>query len=148
MATESTITPNLYEVSGHGIQVSYMRTSITGEPRFHYQDAQVTLDFAGDEIGTLDGGNLGTFVTVTIKKSIDADFTTFTLIVPQINLAGAEVHFSTVGITTQHHFLASAPNLIKGPLQNYHCIHLLGAASVVEFIAGQTGQPATGAQAA
>ncbi len=131
MAQQNT-TPNDYELAGHGTHVTYTTSSINGQPQFHYKDAVYDLNFSGDQIMAMDG-NIGIAVTVTLKRSVDADFTTFTLMLPHINLAGSESHFSALGILTQHHFLASNPNLITGPHESYHAVTLHGTARSVQF---------------
>lgn len=141
-------TPNLYELSGHGIQVTYSTRSFAGPPQFQYKDSHADLTFSGDEIETQDGGILGTFITVTIRKSIDSDFTTFTLLLPQIGSAESDVHFSTLGIVTVHHRTLAGPRFIHGPLQQYHAYTLFGTAQTVEFLAGGPGKPSTKSQPA
>jgi hypothetical protein len=131
MAAQSS-TPNLFVLQGNGLQVTYATTSIAGEPTFQFNDGQQDQNFSGDAISVVDS-DIGAQVTVTTRKSIDADFTTFTLLVPEIVLTGTEVHFSTIGIITLHHFFASAPNLIKGPHEEYHSYDLQGTASFVMF---------------
>lgn len=131
METQS-LPANLFELHGHGLHITYTATSLGGQPQFHYQDGHTDQNFSGDAL-RVEHSEIGSLVTVTIQKSVDSDFTTFTLVVPEIHLAGKETHFSTLGIVTLHHFLASNPNLITGPLETYHARDLHGTAQFVEF---------------
>jgi hypothetical protein len=49
------------------------------------QNAVQSLQFAGDQINTIET-QLGALVTVFIRRTIDAGSTTFTLLVPRVNL--------------------------------------------------------------
>ena len=62
--------PNLYEVHGHGIHVTYSTTSITGKPLFNYHDAAQTKNFSGDQIQV---GSLGGCTIPQAAKSISTD---------------------------------------------------------------------------
>ena len=48
MATNNT--PNLYELSGEGITVTFSTTSIDGKPRFTFKKGRQTLSFSGNQI--------------------------------------------------------------------------------------------------
>ena len=74
MATKQ---PNLYELSGNGIHVTYSTTSITGKPLFNYHDSFQTRNFSGDEIQTVDT-ILGQLVSVFLVRTIDSGSTSFT----------------------------------------------------------------------
>jgi hypothetical protein len=76
---------------------------------------------------------IGTLVTVTIFKTIDSGSTSFTLIVPRVNLDQAtSVPIFTEGITTLHRF-SIVPALNHGQTELYTVVHLTGTASSVEF---------------
>src|SRR5262245_21077186 len=85
--------PNLFEVSGYGIQVTYSTTSLDGQPHFNYQDTHQSKLFIGNQIHT-ETTELGTLVSVLLQQTPDAGSTTFTLVVPRINLR----QFDTVNI--------------------------------------------------
>jgi hypothetical protein len=57
--------PNLYQLKGHGLHVTYSTSSIDGRPRLSYQDTHQMHSFVGDEIRT-DPSEIGTLVTVTL----------------------------------------------------------------------------------
>jgi hypothetical protein len=132
MATAAVQTANLFNLKGDGLTIEYSSSSITGKPQFQYSDGQANQTFTGNEI-KVTKSDIGSLVTVTIRKSVDANFTTFTLLLPEIHMDGSETRFSTIGIETLHHFLASAPNLIKGPVETYQTHQLQGTARSVEF---------------
>ena len=125
------VLPNFYQVQGDGIFVSYSTTSLAGQPQFSYQDSQISKTFTGDEIRVVDT-EIGKLVTVTTFLTIDAGSTSFTLVVPRVNLTLFEtVEISTIGITTVHRFLIVGP---RHGQQDFYTSHpLTGTASFFEF---------------
>jgi hypothetical protein len=96
--------PTLYELSGRGIHVTYSTTSLQGKPLFNYHDAFQVKNFSGDEIQTVDT-ILGILVTVFLIRTVDTGSTTFTLLVPRVNLPPSNsANITTEGITTLHKF--------------------------------------------
>jgi hypothetical protein len=94
--------PNSYALSGDGIKIDYSSTSVDGSPRFRYEEGSETRDFKGKEIRT-EETELGTLVTVTTKLTPDRGSTTFTLLIPRINLGTTNsADVTTNGITTMH----------------------------------------------
>jgi hypothetical protein len=83
--TRPTPTPNLYVLHGPQLHITYATTGIDGQPHFTYQDLQRALHFTGDEIRTAEL-EIGTLVTVTIQLTVDAGSTSFSLLVPHVNL--------------------------------------------------------------
>jgi hypothetical protein len=68
-----------------------------------YQDAHRSLIFRGKAAQVVPVADLGTCVTVTLQKPIDADWTTATLLVPNVVLAaGQPTTVQTDLITTVH----------------------------------------------
>ena len=125
-------TANLYQVHGHNLHISYTPTSIAGQPRLTYHDAQQTLNFEGDAIRSVES-EIGTLVTVTIFRTIDSGSTSFTLLVPHVNLdQAASVPIVTEGITTLHRF-SIVPTLNHGQTELYTAVRLVGTASFVAF---------------
>ncbi len=124
---------DLYQVHGHGLQVTYSTSGIDAKPHLGYHDATLSLSFTGDQIRTQDTED-GTLVTVTIRPTIDSGSTTFTLLVPTVNLdmdTSAPIH--TIGITTQHRF-SIIPALRHGQTELYRVTRLTGTASAVQFL--------------
>ncbi|WP_292697714.1 MULTISPECIES: hypothetical protein [unclassified Nostoc] len=130
-------TPNLYNFTGYNskgdkVSINYSTSSFTGKPLFNYQDQKQTLNFQGDEIRTVET-EIGTLVTVTIKKTVDTGSTTFSLLIPHINLGYSnEVKIVTNGITTLNRF-STIPQFNQGQKQTYTIIHLKGTAQAVNF---------------
>ena len=123
--------PNLFSLSGGGLTVSLALSGFDGKPHFSYQDSHQSLNFSGDDI-TIEETALGTLVTVTLVRTPDFGDTTFTLLVPRINLLGATSHvIHTVGITTMHR--TTIAGLGHGQLTTYHVTRLSGSAAQVQF---------------
>ena len=99
------VQPTTWVLAGGGIHVRYS----SAEPTLHYQDSHLVLDFAGDAIRIVEVPDVGTLVSVTIVMTIDSGSTTFTVLLPLVNLPAppllpAWVPVTTEGITTGHHF--------------------------------------------
>ena len=94
--------PNLYELSGDGIKITYTLEPILGGPQFNYDDGKLSRLFKGDEIRTEDT-EIGTLVSVTIHLEIDTGSTSFTVVIPKVGLGQSTSEpITTIGITTVH----------------------------------------------
>ena len=124
--------PNLFELRGGGIKVTYSTSSFDGKPQLTYEDQKVSLTFQGEEIRSLDT-EIGLQLTVTLGQIPDLQTVTLTLILPMINLQGNEGRFRTQAIVTTHRTSIGGPDLVKGPLQLYRVRPLRGIARVVVF---------------
>src|SRR5947209_4211298 len=134
MATNKTAIdkkPNFYELSGDGIQVTYSTTSFEGQPHFNYHDANGSKSFVGEQIRTVET-EIGTLVSVTIHLTVDAGSTSFSILIPHVNLRiGTSVAITTYGITTFHKFsIFGAPN---GQAETYTAHSMQGIAAEVFF---------------
>jgi hypothetical protein len=115
--------PNLYEVSGGGLHVTYSTTSFAGPPLFNYHDAFQTKSYSGSEIQT-ETSILGTLVSVFLMRTIDGPSTSFTLLVPSVHLPVTNVAtITTEGITTLHKFAIFGPPLGQTELYTVHALH-------------------------
>jgi hypothetical protein len=104
--------PNQYHVQGGGISVSYYPEGFgppvegRGSLIFVYQDAHRSESFYSDgtNVRTVEVDDVGTVVSVTIVQSIDTGGTTFSLLVPAVELPDGQssVFICTEGITTVH----------------------------------------------
>jgi hypothetical protein len=122
--------PNQYQLSGKHLHISYSTSGFDGRPHFTYQDQQQTLGFSGDEIRTAES-EIGTLVTVTIRLSIDTGGTSFSVILPRVDIPGEQsVPVQTYGITTLHKF---SPIPMSGQRDFYTVTRLTGSAGVVFF---------------
>jgi hypothetical protein len=124
--------PNLFELRGGGIQVTYSTSSFDGKPQLTYEDQKVSLTFQGEEIRSLDT-EIGLQLTVTLEQVPDLKAVTLTLILPTINLQGDKSPFQTQAIVTTHRTSIGGPDLVKGALQLYRVKPLRGIARVVVF---------------
>jgi hypothetical protein len=123
--------PNLYELSGGGIHVTYSTSSISGKPLFNYHDGLQVKNFSGDEISVVDT-IVGKLVSVFLIRTVDSGSTSFTVLIPAIHLPPTNVaHMTTEGITTLHKFSIVGPPLGQTELYTFHRLH--GTARFVEF---------------
>jgi hypothetical protein len=93
----------MYQLQGGGIHITYAATSKTGKPLFTYQDANGSKTFTDKEIDVVTTP-IGKLVTVRHLIIVDSDSTTFSVLIPEVNLRGADKHadIHTDGITTIH----------------------------------------------
>ena len=125
--------PNAYHLHAKHLSISYSTTGFAGKPSFEYHDVQQTLIFTEDQIRTVTS-DIGTLVTVTIRRTVDSGSTSFTLLVPNVNVTGPhlQVHITTEGITTLHRF-SIVPALNQGQTEFYTVTKLTGTAEILEF---------------
>lgn len=129
---QALVAANMFSVTGGGLHVSYSITSIDGKPRLSYQDSTRSLSFTGDQVRRV-GGDLGAVVSVTIVTTPDAGSTSFSLLVPHVNVPPfGSVSISTEGITT-HHVFSIVPALDRGQRDFYRVTSMHGTASDVAF---------------
>ena len=124
------VAPNVYQLAGGGIHVSF-RTEGFRAPFFTYQDTHRTLTFTGDQVRIVEVPDLGTVVSVTLLLTPDAGSTTFSVLLPKVNLPtrlGASEPVRTKGITTVHRF-SIAPQFDVGQRETYTSVRLKGTAS-------------------
>jgi hypothetical protein len=126
------IAPDMYQLHGDQLHITYSTTGFDGKPRFDYQDATQIKAFTGDEIRTVTS-EIGTLVSVTICTTVDRGSTTFTLLVPTVNLGPSkQAPIETEGITTIHRF-SIVPAFNQGQIELYRVTPLTGTASFVDF---------------
>jgi hypothetical protein len=104
--------PNQYHVHGGGKSVSYYPDGFgppvadRGRLLFVYQDEHRSESFFsdGNEVRTVKADDLGMVVSVTIAETIDTGSTTFSLLIPAVELPEQQlsVFIRTEGITTVH----------------------------------------------
>jgi hypothetical protein len=125
--------PNMYQLSGNGIHVSFSRTSLDGQPLFSYQDHAIAKSFRGSDNIEIKSCALGEVVSVTIATTVDLGFTSFSLLIPFVNLVGhsAGVMIQTLGITALHR-TSLAPPLDQGQRTTYSSVKLRGTATQVQ----------------
>ncbi|MGH3939017.1 MAG: hypothetical protein ACRDTG_10370 [Pseudonocardiaceae bacterium] len=124
---------NQFNITGP-IVISYSKTSFGGVPLFSYKDAELDLNFSGDDI-TRQDTPLGEIVTITLENlvPVDGPLRTFTLLVPTIRLSmGDQVSFDTLGIETIDSSAGFAPPT-PSSLLTYRSHQLQGVAVLVNF---------------
>ena len=102
--------PNQYHIQGEGISVSYYPDGFgppiedRGRLIFVYQDAHRSQAFYSDQVRTVKVDDLGMVVSVTLVQSVDTGSTTFSLLVPDVELPEQQtsVFIHIEGITTVH----------------------------------------------
>lgn len=123
--------PNLYRVSGEGVEVTYSTSSFAGPPQFSFKNADHDVQASGDEIRRAET-EVGSLVTVTLEIIPDFRRVTATLILPSINLDGPTA-FETYVLLTTHADSLIGPSGVKGPLDTYRAFAVKGEAQIVEF---------------
>jgi len=120
--------PNMFSLDGDGIHVTYSTTSFQGKPLFTYHDSFQFKSFSGDQIKTV-ATDIGTLVTVVIHLTIDQGSTTFSLLLPHVNLPASNVaNITAEGITTLNRFSIFP---LPGQTQFYTVHNMWGTASFV-----------------
>lgn len=124
---------NLFDIAAP-IRINYSRSSITGVPLLSYKDAELDLNFQGDDITRIQT-SMGELVTVTLETIPDAFTRTFTLVVPAIRVVrGEQAEFNTLAVETSDRSGAFVPPPgAAGVLQTYQVYQLRGSAQHVEF---------------
>lgn len=126
------IAPNLFQVHNDQLHISYSTSGIDGNPHFQYQNAAQSLAFSGDQIHA-EPTDIGILVSVRIRMTVDSGSTSFTLLVPGVNLqANQSAAINTIGITTVHRF-SIFPPLNHGQTELYSVAMLTGTAQHVVF---------------
>jgi hypothetical protein len=127
-------TPNIYILQnstrgGHVVYSTAAGGSIAG---LQYSDPLKTHEFRAADLRIIDS-EIGKLVTGTTRKTIDTGSTTFTLVVPVINLGPSRTSpIMTFGITTLHRF-SPVPALNQGQVEIYSVVELQGTAEFVTF---------------
>ena len=121
--------PNLFTLHGDHLAVTLALTGSAGKPQLTYQDPHHAKSFTGDEI-ILEDTALGRLATVTLLTSVDAGFTSFTLLTPVLISTAMHHPITTIGVTTLHRTTLGAVG--QGQLTSYHVSQLTGTAQHVE----------------
>ena len=134
MASTPDTTPNLYELQGDKVRITYSTSSISGQPQFNFSQGRKALHLSGTDIQTVKTP-IGTLVTVTIDETPDLKKVLFSLVLPDVNLqqSGKKANIKTIGIITTIKTSIGGPTLTKGALQTYKVKNLAGTAKIVQF---------------
>ena len=140
------IVPNHFDLQGQGIRVAFSTSSISGLAQLSITKGRKMLSFSGDQITQQDTA-IGALITVTIALTPDRSSTTFSVLLPAIQLAKetTKQSFRTLGITTVHKTTIAGPAM--GVQETYKTVPLRGTAARVQFLAGNTAKRAMKRQA-
>jgi hypothetical protein len=120
--------PNQYYLQGGGISVAYspegfgpLRLDL-GLLILAYHDANQSQGFYKDGVQTVEVGDLGTIVSVTLTSAELVGSTTFSLLIPDVQLPEGEnsVPVTTEGITTLHRLFLPQP--FGGPQREVYTV--------------------------
>src|ERR1051326_2838671 len=97
------IQPNEYTLHGYNVKISFLSSGFQNQPSFAFEDGQKTLKFRGNDVRILET-EIGTLVSVTLELTVDVGSTSYSVLIPSINLGdpATERNFQTVGIKTVH----------------------------------------------
>jgi hypothetical protein len=126
--------PNIYNLrnSAAGIHVIYSTGAGGAIGGLQYQDSSQTLQFKTTDLQTV-ASDMGSIVTATLRRTIDTGSTTFTLVVPTVNLSPSRISpVATFGVTTVHQFSTIAA-FNQGQLETYSIVDLQGTAEFIAF---------------
>ena len=132
MPQTPTVTPNLYQLSGHHLHVTYSTTGIDGKPHMTYQDTHQSKSFKGDEIRTVEC-DLGLLVSVTLRLTVDVGSTTLSVLIPRMRISPTSVAAVHTECITTVHSTPFAPQVVQGQLDTYTVTSLRGTAQAVAF---------------
>jgi hypothetical protein len=123
---------NIFVLADAQLHVTYSTGALGSKAGLVYQDASQTLQFNDQQMRRV-STEFGELVTVTIRMTVDTGSTTFTLVVPTVQVPGEQtVPVETIGITTIHRF-SPIPALNIGQRETYTVANLRGTASAIPF---------------
>ncbi|MBT4521985.1 MAG: carboxypeptidase regulatory-like domain-containing protein [Halieaceae bacterium] len=130
--------PNHYVFAGKNVSVEYTTSSIDDTPQLHYRrGSNGVRTFSGDEIRATKT-EVGQLVTLSLRQIPDLKTTTFTLLIPAVNVnEQGPVLFETTAFITNHHTTIAGPALVDGPIQTHFMQSLLAQASQVDLFPTQ-----------
>ena len=132
--TQQNNMPNVYQLAGDGIQITYTVSNTNGEAQLDYHDAQGGRTFTGNQISS-ERSLLGTLVTVFLLQTVDMGSTTLTLVVPGVNLGNTTAQpIETFAVVTTNLFSILEMHKPR-QTQAYHVYALQGMAGLT----GATG---------
>jgi hypothetical protein len=126
------VAPNLYQLSGHHLHVTYSPSGIAGKPTMTYQDSHQSKSFKGDEVRTVEC-DVGTLVSVTLRMTPDVGSTTLSMVIPRMRISPVSVAAVHTECITTVHSTPFAPQAVQGQLDTYTVTTLQGTAQAVAF---------------
>jgi hypothetical protein len=113
-ASSPVLPTNQYRLQGGPVSIVYDPTNAdpsetAGPIILRYQDGELSLDFHPGQVRYDVVANVGTFITATLLAG-QADFTTASLLLPDVSLRpGESTSVEALLITRSHHLDVSAP---------------------------------------
>lgn len=135
MRARATTQPNLFELKGGYIKITYSSTSFSGKPLFTYEDAEGPHQFMGkDEVRQTDT-EIGRLVSVTTDQihGTTVRGAILTVLIPIFNFKEKETPFTTWAIFTTPRSGPAGPESPGEALQTYSVEQLTGTAQYVIF---------------
>jgi hypothetical protein len=131
------VTPNQFKLHNQEVKVTYVTNGFQGGPTFIYDDGTVK-SFKGSEVRVLQT-EIGNLVSVTLQLSVDTGSTSFSVLIPIIDLPNAQASqkFHTAGIKTVHKTFLSPPP--KTLIESYQVDKLEGVAQSIVVPLTATG---------
>jgi hypothetical protein len=131
--------PNVYDLSGDGIHITYATTTFDGPPLFIYHDASHTEKFKDKQIQSVDT-EAGKLVSVRFQVIPDFGSKSFSVLIPSVILGTSDTaHITTYGITTLHKDSIIGPPPGQNDVYSVH--QLQGTAEWRVFAAAKPGSP-------
>lgn len=127
------LVPNLFELQGYDIQITYSTSSIKGVPQFTFSGRGRELTFSGSDIKSEETG-FGRSVTVVLENgAADAPIESLTLLLPfvQVSSSVKELQIQTVAIFSRTALFVIPTNPTQ--FQTYDTVNLSGTAKLVQF---------------
>lgn len=126
--------PNLYELEGGGITVSYATSGIDGQARLHYKDAKLNVTAVGDQIQSYAGPGAGARVGMVLQTVPDSKTVSFVLVLPRVNMGPSNrARITTFSVTVTSKTTIGGPGLVPGQVDSYKLTELKGNAKFVLF---------------
>ncbi len=125
--------PNLYELKGNGVTISYTPAGQGGVAQLNYKDKEQDLVFRKDEIRR-DETAIGALVTVGLNFVPDLESEFLSVLIPVTNLPdGEDTAMATAAVYTKEATSIGGPALVRGQVQTYRTVALKGKARLVDF---------------
>lgn len=128
----ATVTPNLFQLRGSHLHVTYATTGIDGRPSLTYQDAHLGKSYRGEDVRVVEC-DVGSLVSVTLRMTVDMGSTSFSLLIPRMRISQGEAATVHTECITTLHSTSIAPQALHGQLDTYHVAVLQGTAQHVVF---------------
>ena len=125
--------PNLYELQGNGVTISYTPAGQGGVAQLNFKDKEKDLVFRKDQVRR-DETAIGALVTVGLKFVPDFESEFVSVLIPATNLPnGEDTAVETVAVFTAEAGGIVGPALVRGQVQTYRTVALKGKARLVDF---------------